>query len=74
METNLSMRVTEMVDMLTELNGSPRKRSESSSTHRELTDTFSQFDKQGTGEMNLITYKKAWRWLGKPGNEQDIER
>ena len=71
------MQVKEMVEMLTELKGGAqrqRKRRESVSTHRELTDTFSQFDKNQTGEMDLISYKKAWRWLGKPGNEQDIEK
>jgi len=76
MENKMSMQVKEMVEMLTELKGGTqrqRKRRESVSTHRELTDTFSQFDKNQTGEMNLTSYKKAWRWLGKPGNEQDIE-
>jgi len=76
MENKMSMQVKEMVEMLTELKGGAqrqRKRRESVSTHRELTDTFSQFDKNQTGEMDLISYKKAWRWLGKPGNEQDIE-
>jgi len=38
-----------------------------------MRDTFERFDRNGSGELNLEEYKKAWKFLGRPGTNEDME-
>ena len=38
-----------------------------------LKDTFDAFDKDGSGEMGYPEYVESWKFLNRPGTEQDIK-
>ena len=38
-----------------------------------MRETFDRFDRNGSGELNLEEYKKAWKFLGRPGSDKEIE-
>jgi Ca2+-binding EF-hand superfamily protein len=38
-----------------------------------LKDTFNAFDADGSAELGFPEYKEAWKFLGRPGNDEDIK-
>jgi len=72
MEETLSERLSNCVNELCSITGKPRDTSKAE-VHREMRTTFDKFDRNGSGELNLEEYKKAWKFLGKPGTEQEME-
>lgn len=71
MEATLAERLAEMVDVLSQITGKPRD-TEAAEANREMRETFDRFDRNGSGELNLEEYKKAWKFLGRPGTEEEI--
>lgn len=72
MEATLADRLGACVDSLCKITGKPRDMAKAE-MHREMRETFDKFDRNGSGELNLVEYKKAWKFLGKPGTEQEME-
>jgi len=71
MEATLAERLSEMVDVLSQITGKPRDAG-AAEAHREMRETFERFDRNGSGELNLEEYKKAWKFLGRPGTDEEI--
>merc|ERR1719336_2944875 len=72
MEATLAERLGDVVTMLCSITGKPRDTAKAEA-QREMRETFDKFDRNGSGELNLVEYKKAWKFLGKPGTEEDME-
>jgi len=72
MEATLAERLGDCVASLCKITGKPRDMKKAE-VNREMRETFDKFDRNGSGELNLLEYKKAWKFLGKPGTEQDME-
>lgn len=72
MEATLADRLSTCVTELCTITGKPRDTSKAE-MHREMRETFDKFDRNGSGELNLVEYKKAWKFLGKPGSEEDMD-
>jgi len=71
MEATLADRLSECVTQLCAITGRPRDM-EKAEINREMRETFDKFDRNGSGELNLEEYKKAWKFLGKEGTDADI--
>merc|ERR1719204_648151 len=71
MEATLADRLSEMVGVLCQITGKPRD-TEGAELNREMRETFDRFDRNGSGELNLEEYKKAWKFLGRPGSDEEI--
>jgi len=39
-----------------------------------MTQTFNAFDGDGSGALNFSEFKEAWRFLQRPGTDEDIKR
>jgi len=72
MEATLAERLGECVGMLCSITGKPRDM-QKAEAQREMRETFDKFDRNSSGELNLLEYKKAWKFLGKPGTDADME-
>jgi len=72
MEATLAERLGECVNALCDVTGKPRDMAKAEAA-REMRETFDKFDRNGSGELNLVEYQKAWKFLGKPGTEADME-
>jgi Ca2+-binding EF-hand superfamily protein len=72
MEATLAERLGECVAMLCSVTGKPRDM-QKAEAQREMRETFDKFDRNSSGELNLLEYKKAWKFLGKPGTDADME-
>jgi len=73
MEATLAERCSDVVGLLCKLTGKPRDASKAEA-QREMRETFDRFDRNGSGELNLDEYKKAWRFLGREGSDADITK
>jgi len=71
MEATLAERLSECVNELCGITGKPRDTSKAE-MNREMRETFDKFDRNGSGELNLMEYKKAWKFLNKPGTDEDM--
>merc|ERR1712241_837224 len=71
MEATLADRLGECVTNLCKITGKPRDTAKAE-MNREMRETFDRFDRNGSGELNLEEYKKAWKFLGRPGTEEEI--
>lgn len=71
MEATLAERLSDCVNSLCSITGKPRD-TDKAEIHREMRETFDKFDRNGSGELNLEEYKKAWKFLGKEGTDEDI--
>ena len=38
-----------------------------------LKDTFTSFDADGSGQLGYSEFKEAWKFIGRPGREEDIK-
>lgn len=72
MEATLADRLAEMVTVLCQITGKKRD-AEGVEINREMRETFERFDRNGSGELNLEEYQKAWKFLGRPGTAEDME-
>jgi len=72
MEATLAERLGDVVTMLCSITGKPRDTAKAAA-QAEMRETFDKFDRNGSGELNLVEYKKAWKFLGKPGTEEDMQ-
>jgi len=73
MEATLASSLSDMADLLCQVTG--RKRDlDKSKAIQEMTETFERFDRNGSGELNLEEYQKAWRFLGRAGSDADITK
>jgi len=71
MEATLGERLSDCVNSLCAITGKPRDM-DKAEINREMRETFDKFDRNGSGELNLEEYKKAWKFLGKEGTDDDI--
>jgi len=72
MEATLAERLSEMVTVLSQITGKTRD-DDAAELNREMRETFDRFDRNGSGELNLEEYKKAWKFLGRPGSDNEID-
>lgn len=71
MEATLAERLGECVNSLCKITGKPRDM-EKAEVNREMRETFDRFDRNASGELNLEEYKKAWKFLNRPGTDAEI--
>ena len=39
-----------------------------------MKNTFDAFDNDGSGQLNFSEFKEAWKFLNRPGGDQEIKK
>ena len=52
----------------------PAKDPEAMKVYKTLVDTFNAFDNDGSAELGFSEYKDAWKFLGRPGSDDEIAK
>merc|ERR1711884_150210 len=52
----------------------PKKDPKAEQQYKTLRDTFDAFDKDGSLELAYDEYKESWKFMSRPGSEDEIKR
>eukprot|EP00494_Astrolonche_serrata_P025454 UN25715 len=73
MEATLAERLGEVTKVLCDIAGKEHD-TKKGEEQRQMRETFDKFDRNSSGELNLEEYKKAWRFLGRGGTDDEIKK
>ena len=76
MEERMGVLTKKIIKQLAEFAGVtiPKKSAADQKAYQTLRDTFDAFDKDGSAELGWEEYQESWKFLNRPGTDEDIKR
>jgi Ca2+-binding EF-hand superfamily protein len=75
-EANVSKVTKDIINKLAAVSSVdvPARNAKDEATYQTLRDTFDAFDKDGSAELGYPEYVESWKFLNRPGGEQEIKK